>query len=212
MKTKNKEKTVEQRLDDIEKWQVDNDKKLREDLIKLKTDYIEAPGTYAPDVNLELIAKNQSEIYTTEDYRLDMGSKGEFNRRILNEDYINSLIGDSFKVAQTPEKVKLVGPELKNELKSMASLIRACERFVKNNPDTIQSFVDGLKMLKMQYAEAISHLQQVHKLPVSDFLTNQAILRYNLNKFEKSLKTLSENVYDFIYDFKELTSDFIEWE
>lgn len=207
----NKNKTIEERLADIEKWQEKNDMKLKEDLIELKTDYMDAPGTYAPNVNLELIPENQSEIYTTEDYRLDMGGD-KFKHEILSEDYIDELIGDSLKVSQMPEKVKLIDNELATELKSMAGLIRSCERFIKNNPDVIVAFKDGLMALRRQYAEAVSHLRQAQKLPISDFLTNEAILRYNLNKFKKSIEELNEMAFGFSYDFKEITSDFIEWE
>lgn len=212
MNTKNKEKSIEERLSDIEKWQEDNIEKLQADFIELKKDYMEAPGNYNPNINEQLRSPNALEIYTTEDYRLDMGNKGEFSREILNEDYIDALIDDSFKVTQTPDRVRLIGSELKNELKALASLIKVCERYIKNNPNVVVAFKDGLMALRRQYAESISHLQQVHKLPVSDFITNEAILRWNLEKFKESLKETSEMAYDFTYDFKELTSDFIEWD
>ena len=210
MSEENNPKSIEKRLYELERWQKYNAENIQKDFMNSRVDYMDAPGDYVPNINQERYIENVNRVHTTDDMRIDMGGD-KFNNKILNEDFIDELIEDTMLVEQDPENTKLESEaEIVSSLRDMATLIKVCEKYIKNNPRTHQSFVDAVKMLKMQYEEAISHLGQIRRLPAGDFLTSEAQRLWNLRNFMKSIKETDSLAHDLIWDFEDITSDFLD--
>ncbi len=208
MNERNTNDSIEERLRKIEEWQFKNQGNLRNDYMEYTQRYQDAPmGVYAPNFNDIRYIKNANESLSSEDFRIDMGGD-KFNSKILNEDFINELVEDTLLVEQTPEVTKLQSEKgTIAELKSMARIIKQCEKYIKNDPRVHQSFVDAVKMLKMQYEEAISHLGNMRNLPAGDFIQMETLRLWNLRNFNKSMEKMDELSNDFYYDFENIILD-----